>query len=204
MYTGTLGLKHNPRLLLELARRHRDNDAVRVVVVSEGLGADWLREQTAADPLPGLIQLSYQDFSVMPDVLASGDVLLGVLEEDAGVFSVPSKILTYLCAERPILLAAPSVNLATRLVARERVGMTCAPADVSAFLDAADHLRTQAGLGAVMGRRARAFAERAFQIESIADQFERVLGLTPVGRPAGAPSGAARVAPAPGIQAMVA
>ena len=208
LYTGTLGLKHNPRLLLELARRHRNNDAVRVVVISEGLGADWLREQTAADPLPGLIQLPYQDFSAMPEVLATGDVLLGVLEEDAGVFSVPSKILTYLCAERPILLAAPSVNLATRLVARERVGMTCAPSDVAAFLDAADHLRTQTGLGAVMGRRARAFAERAFQIEAIADQFERVLGLSPVAGPAAGLAGEAcspaRVAPSAGIQAMVA
>lgn len=208
LYTGTLGLKHNPALLLELARRHRHNDSVRVVVVSEGLGADWLREQTAADPLPGLVQMSYQDFSVMPEVLASGDVLVGVLEEEAGVFSVPSKILTYLCAERPILLAAPSVNLATRLVARERVGMTCAPTDVEGFLDAADHLRTQAGLGSVMGRRGRAYAEKSFQIDTITDQFERVLGLTPAGaRPADsspAAAGPARVPSSSGAQAMMA
>ncbi|MFN0127806.1 MAG: glycosyltransferase family 4 protein [Verrucomicrobiales bacterium] len=177
LYTGTLGLKHNPSLLLELARRHRHDDSIRVVVVSEGLGAGWLREQAAADRLTNLVQLPYQDFSVMPDVLASGDVLIGVLEEEAGIFSVPSKILTYLCAERPILLAAPSMNMATRLVARERVGMTCAPADVAAFLHAADHLRTQTGLGAVMGRRGRHYAESHFQIEAIADRFETVLGL---------------------------
>lgn len=181
LYTGTLGLKHNPSLLLELARRHRHDDSIRVVVVSEGLGADWLREQAVADRLTNVVQLPYQDFAVMPEVLASGDVLIGLLEEEAGIFSVPSKILTYLCAERPILLAAPSMNLATRLVARERVGMTCAPADVAAFLHAADHLRTQPGLGAVLGRRGRLYAESHFQIEAITDRFEAVLGLRSAG-----------------------
>jgi hypothetical protein len=146
----------------------------------------------------------------MPEVLATGDVLVGVLEEEAGVFSVPSKILTYLCAERPILLAAPSVNLATRLVARERVGMTCAPTDVAAFLDAADHLRTQIGLGGVMGRRGRGYAEKTFQIDTITDRFEQVLGVAPSGvRSSDASPGHA--APAPlgptsgaGTQAMMA
>jgi colanic acid biosynthesis glycosyl transferase WcaI len=191
LYSGTLGLKHNPALLLELARRHRHNDAIRVVVVSEGLGADWLREQTAADPLPNLVQLPYQPFQDLPEVLGAADVLIGLLEEEAGVFPVPSKVLSYLCAARPILLAAPSVNLATRLVARERVGMTCAPTDVTAFLDAADHLRTQSGLGAAMGRRARAYAERTFPIDPIADRFERVLRNEPADVPT--------TAPAPGV-----
>jgi len=184
LYSGTLGMKHHPAMLLELARRHRANDAIRVVVVSEGMGADWLRAQTAADPLPNLIQLPFQDFGLLPEVLGTGDVLIGLLDEEAGAFSVPSKIMTYLCAARPILLAAPSVNQATRLVARERVGMTCGPSDVAAFLDAADHLRTQAGLGAVMGRRGRTFAEKRFQIDAITDQFEQVLGVpTRSGRP---------------------
>jgi glycosyltransferase involved in cell wall biosynthesis len=186
LYAGTLGLKHNPALLLELARRHRHNDTIRVVVVSEGLGAEWLREQAKAEALPNLVQLPYQEFADLPQVLGSADVLIGLLEEEAGVFSVPSKVLSYLCAGRPILLAAPSVNLATRLVARERVGMTCAPSDVEAFVDAADHLRTQTGLGAVMGRRARAYAERAFPIGPIVEQFEQVLGAQAGGARSGA------------------
>ena len=107
-------------------------------------------------------------------------------------------------------LAAPSVNLATRLVARERVGMTCAPSDVAGFLDAADHLRTQNGLGAVMGRRGRAYAEKTFRIEEIAGRFEELLGAAPGGPrrsdPLPGASGPARLSPAAGTgaQAMVA
>jgi glycosyltransferase involved in cell wall biosynthesis len=175
LYSGTLGLKHNPALLLELARRNRDDDRIRVVVISEGLGAQWLRERAAAERLTGLVQLGYQPFEMMPQVLAAGDVLVGLLEEEASVFSVPSKVLTYLCAQRAILLAAPAVNLATRIVMRERAGMTVGPDDCGQFLDAAEHLRTEPGLAGVMGRRGRAYAEKYFQIGAIANRFEEAL-----------------------------
>ncbi len=178
-YSGTLGLKHNPAFLLELAKRYRDDDSVRVVVVSEGLGAEWLREQTAAAPLPNLVQMDFQPFAALPDMLGTGDVLIGVLEEEAGVFSVPSKILSYLCADRPILLAAPAENLATRLVAGEQAGLTCAPDDLDAFLRAADRLRREAAMATACGQRGRAYAERTFQIQDIAARFEAVLGARP-------------------------
>jgi hypothetical protein len=42
VYSGTLAMKHNPDLLLELGRRFRDRADVRIVIVSEGAGADWL------------------------------------------------------------------------------------------------------------------------------------------------------------------
>lgn len=175
-YSGTLGLKHNPAFLLELAKRYRHDDRVRVVVVSEGLGADWLREQTKAESLPNLIQMGFQPFSALPDMLGTGDVLIGVLEEEAGVFSVPSKILSYFCAGRPVLLAAPAANLATRLVQREQAGLVCAPDDLAGFLAAADRLRQEPELAQACGARGRAYAERTFCIDDIAARFETVLG----------------------------
>src|SRR5262249_33531131 len=42
LYSGTLGRKHDPSLLLRLAAAFREESDVRVVVASEGLGADWL------------------------------------------------------------------------------------------------------------------------------------------------------------------
>ena len=177
LYTGTLGMKHNPALLLELARRHHGDDRVRVVVVSEGIGADWLRENVVRDGLTNVLQLPYQPFESLPDMLATGDVLIGVLEEDAGVFSVPSKILTYLCAQRPILLAAPEVNLATRTVRAEKAGLTVAPSDTAGFLQAADTLLRQPTLAAGMARHGRSYAERSFRIDDIATRFEAVLGI---------------------------
>lgn len=175
LYAGTLGMKHNPDLLLQLARHYRDDDDVRVVVVSQGLGADWLDEKKREYGLENLLLLGFQPFEYMPDVLASADVLLAVLEPDAGIFSVPSKVLTYLCAARPVLLAVPPENLAARIVSRQNAGLAVPPTDETAFIQAAQRLLDDDDLRAEMGRDARTYADETFDIESITDAFETAL-----------------------------
>jgi colanic acid biosynthesis glycosyl transferase WcaI len=177
LYSGTIGMKHNPALLLELARRFSHDPNVRVLVVSEGIGAEWLRRE-AGDSLPNLRLMPYQSFADLPQVLATGDVLIGILEPDAGIFSVPSKTLSYLCAGRPLLLAVPSENLVARITREHDAGATVEPADVNGFAAAAEGLYADARRRAEMGRHARAYAEANFSIGPIADAFEDILRPT--------------------------
>ena len=172
LYSGTLGFKHDPSLLLELARWAQENDAV-VAVVSEGPGADWLATHGADEP--GLRLLPYQPYERLPEVLASADVLVALLEPDAGSFSVPSKVLTYLCAGRPLLVSVSEDNLAARVVERSRGGLVVPPSDSAALVASAGALHADADRRNELGLRARAYAERAFDLEAIADRFERVL-----------------------------
>jgi len=173
LYSGTLGLKHDPGLLLELARRFGGRTDMRVVVVSEGPGADWLKARAAG--LDGLLVVPFQPFERLAEVVASGDVLLAVLEPDAGVFSVPSKVLTYLCAGRPILAAVPAENLAGRIIVRNRAGLVVPPGDTAAFLAAAERLAGDPALRAELANNALDYALRTFDIDAVAARFESIL-----------------------------
>jgi colanic acid biosynthesis glycosyl transferase WcaI len=181
LYAGTLGLKHNPNLLLQLAVRFAGPDDggeeqdVRVVVISEGLGADWLAEHKRELGLDNLVLLPFQPYDQLSATLASADVLVAILEPEAGVFSVPSKVLTYHCAGRPILGSIPRENLAARIIEREGSGAVTEPGDVDAFVEAAARLLEDEPLRKDMGERARTYAEKAFDIERIGDEFETVL-----------------------------
>lgn len=175
LYSGTIGMKHNPALILELARRFENDPHVAVVVISEGIGADWLRTESEKTGIGNLLLLPYQDFAELPSVLASGDVLIGILEEEAGIFSVPSKTLSYLCAARPILLAVPPENLAARITREQEAGLTVPPRDLSGFLHAAARLRESPELCHRLGKNARDYAERTFPIDRTAGLFERIL-----------------------------
>ncbi|HWB04026.1 MAG TPA: glycosyltransferase family 4 protein [Verrucomicrobiales bacterium] len=178
LYTGTLGMKHNPDLLLQLAIQCREHPQTEVVVISEGIGAEWLLTRVKEHGLTNLRILPYQPFSVLPQVLASGDVLVAVLEEDAGVFSVPSKVLTYLCAARPLLLAVPAVNLAARIIQENQAGLTVPPSGTEEFLHAARRLMTDQQTAREMASRARDYAEQQFNITTIGDRFEKLLTTT--------------------------
>ncbi len=175
VYAGTMGMKHNPALVFELARHFRSRPGVQVLVLTQGAGADWLAARIADEGLTNLRLLPFEPFENMPDVLAAADVLVAVLEPDAGVFSVPSKVLAYLCGGKPVLLAVPPENLIARIVGREGAGVVVAPDDVAGFVAGAEMLYAHPEKAAQMGAAARRYAEQTFGIAGIADRFERVL-----------------------------
>jgi colanic acid biosynthesis glycosyl transferase WcaI len=171
LYAGTLGFKHDPRLVLELGRWAAGEDAL-MVVVSEGPGVEWLAEHGAT--VGALRLVPYQPHERLPEVLASADVLVAVLEPEAGSFSVPSKVLTYLCAGRPVLASLPAANLAARVVERSRGGIVVPPRDAPALLAAARELLAEPERRKELSRAARAYAERTFDLDAITDRFEQV------------------------------
>ena len=161
VYSGTLGLKHNPRLLVQLARQVIDaGQDVELVVVTEGPAVAVLTEEAER----------------LGEVLGSGDILVVLLEQDAGAFSVPSKTLSYLCAGRPILGLMPEENLAAQLI--ERAGGCVLPPQDSTLSGAADWVVDLLGDGkrrAELGRASRSLAQREFALAGCASRFEEIL-----------------------------
>lgn len=167
LYAGTLGLKHNPRILADLAQNQPD---AKVIVISQGLGREFLEKEVRKNGLSNLILMDYQPFEQLPDVLAAADVLVALLEPSAGGFSVPSKILNYFCAGRPVLGAIPLENAAARSIVEAGAGLVVAPDDTDGFLAAAQRLRAEAKQVS-MGHSGRVYAEKMFDIERICGHF---------------------------------
>lgn len=179
LYSGTLGLKHNPQLLVQLARAVIDGGTpVQLVIVNEGPCEDVLRAEAARLSVP-LELLPFQPYERLSEVLGSGDILVVLLEQDAGAFSVPSKTLSYLCAGRPVLGLMPAENLAARLVSD--AGGCVLPGE-AASLPAAEgwvrELLSDPGRREAIGRRSRALAEQEFALEGCVDRFEQILEST--------------------------
>ena len=170
VYSGTLSLKHNPRLLAELAKAVAAKGAA-VLLRSTGAGADYLKQVASEEGIDNLYIEGFGPFSETPAVFATADVLIALLEPDASHFSVPSKVLSYLCAKRPLLLAVPAENLASKIVARVGAGLVCEPTDVEGFVQAATKLIDDRQRHDEMGRAARAYAEATFDIQKIATRF---------------------------------
>jgi len=175
LYSGTLGLKHKPESLYRLAEALDDVAGAAVVVVSEGLGRTWLERETGRRPLKNLILMDFQPYACLPEVLGAADVLLAVIEQQAGDFAVPSKVLSYYCAGRPVLLAAPSSNLAARTLIRAHAGIHVSPDDVDGFVAAALRLASDRALRQRCGENARRYALSAFDIHAIGGRFESIL-----------------------------
>lgn len=172
IYSGTLARKHDPSLLMDLAVEVASFGG-QVAVISEGEGADWLRQElsTSIAP-PNLVVLPYQPFDRLPEILGAADVLVVILEVSAGRFSVPSKTLTYLCTGRPILASIPLDNAAARLVAdRAQAGKVTPPEDRAGFLANARELGESSAVRSRLGEAGRRYAEEHFAEDVVVRNF---------------------------------
>jgi colanic acid biosynthesis glycosyl transferase WcaI len=172
LYSGTLGYKHNPHWLLALARRFPE---AQICVTSQGDVADKVAADAKAQGLDNLTVRPWVPFADLPALLGGADVMVAFIEPEAGIFSVPSKILSYLAAGRPVLGAMPRENLATRLLERHEAGLVSDCDDTEDFLVQAARLAGDPVLRRAMGENARSYALRAFDIENIGDRFMGVI-----------------------------
>ena len=175
VYSGTLGMKHDPELLAQLAKGLEFESDIRVVVISEGIGADWLRAYKSRNDAHNLVVLPFQPNSELPNALGSADVVCSILSKEAAEYSVPSKILTYMCSGRPILMSIPSDNLAARLISQTESGLVVPPSEPEAFVAAAHRLLCNPELRKAMGQKGRAYAEQEFDSERIVQRFLPIL-----------------------------
>jgi colanic acid biosynthesis glycosyl transferase WcaI len=175
VYSGTLGFKHDLRVFPALASALRHNPDARVVVVSSGAAADHIRDVAQVDGLDNLLVLPFQPYEDVPKVLASASVLIAPLDPSAGSFCVPSKVLSYLCAGRPTVLAIDASNPAARMINNAAAGITVTPGDAAAFVSAVLRLVNDIDLRSILGSGARKFAEATFSLAAVAPRFLHIL-----------------------------
>jgi colanic acid biosynthesis glycosyl transferase WcaI len=172
LYSGALGFKHNPHLFLELATEFREDDDVRIVVISEGYGAKWLASRS--HEFPKLVLLPFQSVEDFRMALATADLLLAIIEPQAAKYSVPSKVLTYMTAGKPILAAIPADNLAARTIRAACAGLTVDPEDPPQLRRLARSLIEDGEHRSRLGTSGLAYARANFQINDIAARFEEI------------------------------
>jgi glycosyltransferase involved in cell wall biosynthesis len=97
-----------------------------------------------------------------------------MVDADAGVLFVPSKVTDFLCVGRPIVLSAPWQNLAAISVRESGGGKVVPPGDAAAMSEAVLAFLDDDGLRRQTGAQARSYAERTFDIAAIAARFERL------------------------------
>jgi glycosyltransferase involved in cell wall biosynthesis len=173
LYSGTLGLKHNPALLSQTAAHYQaqQHHDIVVVVATQGLGAEFLKREIKERALHNLYVLPWQPYERLPEMLSSAEILTAIIEPDAGLFSVPSKILSCFCAGRPVVASIPSENLAAQTIKRAKAGLVVQPGDGNGFIALIDRLLGDQAQAEELGRNGRNYAKNKFDISNIAKRF---------------------------------
>lgn len=175
MWTGSMGLKHSPEHFIDLSYHFKENENVKIVVVSESDGAKWLNKKKEELSINNLDILPYQDFNDVPDMMATADCLICLVANDVADAHIPSKFLSYMCAKRSIILGIKESNFAAVIAKKDKCALLCDPQNIEDFLKHADTLYENKILRTKLAKSARKYAENNFLISKISKQFEVVL-----------------------------
>jgi len=172
LYAGRLGTRHAPPLLFDLAAAMPD---IQLILVSTSAEADIVSAEVTRMGISNIRVLPTQPYGALSEVLGAADVALAMLDHKGAEIQVPSKVLSYLAAGRPVLAAMPAENYAAQVLSESGAGVVVDPDDHEGWRVAAQELASDPDRRARMAASARAYAESAFDIGRITDAFEAVL-----------------------------
>lgn len=171
VYAGTLGLKHRPELLLHLA----DDPEFKklggvVVVVSQGYGRELLEK-----PENKRENIELRNFLPIPELaqlFSDASVLLAVLEPEASTFSVPSKIMSYLSAGKPIVASIDPNNASAKILKESGAGIVISPeAAALEFCEEVTKIISNSQIAISMSEAAKEYSQKYFDSNLAAKFF---------------------------------
>lgn len=174
MFAGNLGLVQGLDTLLDAAALLREEP---MAVVFVGDGADRARLEARAREM-GLSNVRFagrHPATAMPDFFRAADALLVHLRPSAiAGHAVPTKMLAYLAAGRPIVCAVPGA--AAELAHQSGAGPVIPPGDPHALANALRHLAAMpASAREALGARGRAYLHEHFNRFRVIGEYEAIL-----------------------------
>jgi glycosyltransferase involved in cell wall biosynthesis len=175
IYCGTVGMAQGVGTLVEAAHRLAvDGDRIEVLIVGDGAERRDLEERARVLGLGNVTFTGRAPRDQVPDLIADADVAVMSLR-DVPLFrdALPSKLLEYMAAARPVVVAAR--GQAAELVERQGAGVSCPPEDPAAMAQAIRAVVSDLDAAAEMGRRGRSYVEANLSRSAFVERLASVL-----------------------------
>lgn len=176
MFAGNLGMVQGLETVIEAATLLATTaPAVQVVLVGDGADRPRLEALVAERRLSNVTFAGRHPASEMPAFFRAADVLLVHLRKsDIADHAIPTKILAYMAAGRPVLCGAGGASAS--LIRDASCGRVTPPGDAAAMADAVRQLAAlDPSEHARLGVNARTYLHEHFDKQRIIDQYETIL-----------------------------
>jgi colanic acid biosynthesis glycosyl transferase WcaI len=179
MYAGTIGLVSGAEVVIEAARLLAGIPDVHFAFVGDGPLVPRLRARVHSEGLANVSFSPFQPRERLAEVQSLADVSLVTLRSEHGRTSVPSKVLGYMAAGRPVIASVDSDSETARLVREAGCGEVVPPQDAARLAEAISSLRNDAVRRRECGRQGRLHLEQNYAkdvaLQRYLAVFDRVL-----------------------------
>lgn len=177
--SGSVGLKQGlADAVRAISRLRVAAPDIHLALVGDGEGMASVRALVERESIGDRVHLlPLQPEHHVRSMLAAADVLLVSQLNNVKKSAIPSKLLFYMAAGRPVIAAVNAASEAAAIMRQANGGLIVAPEDPSAIAAAIMALRADAGERERCGWRNRAYAERHFDRRRILLAKEHVITM---------------------------
>jgi len=175
LYAGTIGVVSGATVVAEAARLLRDRPEVLFLFVGEGEERPRLEARARELGLTNVRFLTFQPRERLAEVQATADVGLVTLAPGRGRTSVPSKVLGYLAAGRPVVASVDEGSDTAREIRDAGSGLVVPPEDPDALAGAVRRALDDAPWRAAAGSRGRTRLETEYARQPVLNRYRQIL-----------------------------
>jgi colanic acid biosynthesis glycosyl transferase WcaI len=184
MFGGTLGQVSGVEVLVEVARLLRDRPNLLILCIGEGVRKQQMIDLGRSLGLENIRFLPFQPRERLAEVQGAANATILTMRPEYSDASVPSKLISYFAAGRPVICAASRDTSVARIVSEAGSGIVTEPGDPGALARAIVELAADSTCAEGMGSAARKYFEQHFTLDRAYGQFSALLKETvPVIRP---------------------
>lgn len=181
LYAGTIGMVAGADVVLRAARVLATTlPSARIVFVGEGPAVAGLRTYAEEEGLGNVLFVPFQPRERLAEVQATADISLVTLLKGKGRSSVPSKVLGYMAAARPVIASVDSDSETASLVRRSGCGIVVDAEDGTGLADAIVSLAADSGRRIRCGESGRRHLEGHYAKATVTGRyiefFETIVG----------------------------
>ncbi len=172
LYSGNLGVKQGLDVLVEAARHLPAG--IRIVICGEGAQRDHLADLVRRYELRNVTMLPLQADAQYREMLVDADVCVITQQPGSGGFFFPSKLLTTLAWEKPVLTVADEESELVRALREGNFGLNVPPGQPEKLAQLLELLNAESGQLEAYAIAGRKYVER-FEMERVLAEFTREL-----------------------------
>ena len=173
LFAGTIGLVANSEIIIDVAKILKNSARkVRFVFIGEGPAVVNLKRLATEGRLSNVLFAPFQPRDRLSEVQALSDISLLTMGLGQGRTSVPSKLLGYMAAARPVIAAVDKDSETAALVLNANCGMVTSPGDpfelarsITALISCGSIERQKIGLNG------RTYLENNYAKDKIVDEY---------------------------------
>lgn len=175
LYSGTIGLVSGAGIITNVAELLKDKTEIVFMLVGQGPVKRAIEIEAEMRCLKNIRFLPFQTRELLPDLLSSASVGLVTIKPGYGGNSVPSKILGYMAAGRPVIASVDPLCDTWNLVTESNCGLCVLPGDPVTMANAIRLLHNNTELARRLGMNGRSYLTKNFHRATVTNQYAKVL-----------------------------